>query len=135
MKNDDEVKDFFEEQEREMSPRVKELIRACALKNDDIRKGIPVNWLVNRILYEKVVKKIHIEDFMRVKLWNVCLVLTPKVLESQSIWAILDKTQNFKDFCFDNDPYKEHDFGNFKIKNEGTFYFKFDYFKDNSMEF
>ena len=62
------------------------------------------------------------------------LFLTAKVLQSENIWEILEKTQNFKDFNMDNNPYKERDFGNFKVKKDGTYYFKFDYFKDNAME-
>lgn len=131
-----EEQEVIEKRFNAISPHVKELIRQCALKNDDARKSLPVNYLVNKILYIKHKKETPADrpEAMGIQLWNFHLFLTAKVLQSENIWEILEKTQNFKDFNMDNNPYKERDFGNFKVKKEGTYYFKFDYFKDNAME-
>ena len=48
-----EEQEVIEKRFNAISPHVKELIRQCALKNDDARKSLPVNYLVNKILYIK----------------------------------------------------------------------------------
>jgi Protein of unknown function (DUF3768) len=46
---------------------------------------------------------------------------------------VMLKVQNFADFNDDNDPYGEHDFGNFEVAGE-TFFWKIDYY-DSLVEF
>jgi hypothetical protein len=40
---------------------------------------------------------------------------------------VLLSVQSFSNFTKDNDPHREHDFGNFKVEGE-TYFFKVDYY-------
>ena len=122
-----------------LSQRTKDLIKICALENDLIRENLPINWLISSLNFGELGGKEGGDDFLtsgitRIKFWNYCLLITPLVLNNSNLWLILSETQVFNNFNKDNDPYGEHDFGNFKIHGE-TYYFKFDYWENDKMEF
>ena len=54
-------------------------------------------------------------------------------LGDADVQAILAKVQDFDDFTEANDPYKEHDFGNFMYNGE-KFFWKIDYY-DPSLQY
>ncbi|SDP05474.1 DUF3768 domain-containing protein [Desulforhopalus singaporensis] len=54
-------------------------------------------------------------------------------LEEAMIYQILITVFDYDDFTESNDPYGEHDFGNFKIGGE-TIFWKIDYY-DNDFKF
>jgi Protein of unknown function (DUF3768) len=62
-------------------------------------------------------------------------VMTPGVaaLGQVAIDRIIKTIAAFDDFCHDNDPHQEHDFGSFNAEGE-TIFFKIDYF-DKAMTY
>ena len=62
-------------------------------------------------------------------------VMTPGVaaLGLEAVDRIFKTIATFDDFCHDNDPHQEHDFGSFNAEGE-TIMFKIDYF-DKAMTY
>ena len=52
-------------------------------------------------------------------------------LGAEAVECIVKTITTYDDFCHDNDPYEEHDFGSFEAEGE-TIFFKIDYF-DHSL--
>ena len=48
-------------------------------------------------------------------------------LGPEAVTRIVQTIEVYDDFCYANDPYKEHDFGSFKADSH-TIFFKIDYF-------
>ena len=48
-------------------------------------------------------------------------------LPAEAKAQVLSKVRSFADFNSDNDPHREHDFGNFELAGE-TYFFKVDYY-------
>jgi hypothetical protein len=71
----------------------------------------------------------EINDRIRHSLIGCKVILTKGVACSPDLKKIIQAVQSFKEFNEDNDPYKEHDFGSFKL-NETKYFFKFDYYDD-----
>jgi hypothetical protein len=59
--------------------------------------------------------------------------MTPGVaaLGDEAVRRIVQTVAVYDDFCHDNDPYGEHDFGSFEAEG-GTIFFKIDYY-DHSL--
>jgi hypothetical protein len=55
------------------------------------------------------------------------LVVTSGVAEASNGSAIVRAVREFDDFCAENDPYKEHNFGKVTISGENYFW-KIDYY-------
>ena len=67
-------------------------------------------------------------------LGRACLTGGVQRLNSDALRALLMAIVRFEDFAPENDPYGEHDFG--RVEYEETDYFwKIDYFRDDSMAF
>ena len=64
---------------------------------------------------------------------NHKIVMTPGVYKEPFSNAILNAVKDFDDFNESNDPYKEHDFGQFYVNNM-KYFWKIDYY-DNSMKY
>ena len=118
-----------------ISQKTKDLIAQCALKNDEARKFLPISWTINQVIQ---LRNEPISEKLCFKFWSSALILTPMVVNSPSTWDILYQITKFNNFNKDNDPYGEHDFGAIEINkpiNEGSYYFKIDYFENNSMDY
>ena len=48
-------------------------------------------------------------------------------LGADAVASIIKTVEVYDDFCHDNDPYEEHDFGSFEIHGH-TIFFKIDYY-------
>ena len=55
--------------------------------------------------------------------------ITPGVaaLGAQAVERIVKTVATYDDFCYENDPYEEHDFGSFEADSE-TIFFKISYY-------
>ena len=71
----------------------------------------------------------QLNDEFRQRLTGGIAVMTPGVaaLGPTAVERIVKTVQVFDDFCHDNDPWQEHDFGAFDAEGEKIF-FKIDYF-------
>src|SRR5690349_4244881 len=81
-------------------------------------------------------KKIRaLNDAFRTSMTGGKVLLTAgvNVLPSDVKTMVIQSVETFSDFNEENDPYAQHDFGNFTITNR-KFYFKLDYY-DTNMEF
>ena len=70
-----------------------------------------------------------LNDELRQHLLGGLAVMTPGVaaLGQEAVDRIVKTITEFDDFCHDNDPHEEHDFGSFE--DEGTtIFFKIDYY-------
>jgi len=80
----------------------------------------------------------QLNDALRKNILNPHLkgkaVLTAGVSILPYAHAIIEQVQNFNEFTKDNDPYKEHDFGQFFINNI-KFFWKIDYYDSPKMEY
>jgi len=74
-----------------------------------------------------------LNDEFRQSLKGGMAVITPGIaaLGPAAVERIVATVMTYNDFCRDNDPYGEHDFGSFEVNGEQVF-FKIDYF-DPSM--
>jgi hypothetical protein len=70
-----------------------------------------------------------LNDEFRQRLTGGIAVMTPGIaaLGQEAVSRIVKTVQVFDDFCHDNDPWQEHDFGAFDAAGEKIF-FKIDYF-------
>ena len=90
----------------------------------------------------KVTKKNEIiaelNDALRKDIFNANIkgkvVLTAGVSALPFAYAVIETVQNFNEFTEDNDPYEEHDFGQFFINNM-KFFWKIDYYDSPKMEY
>ena len=117
-----------------MDQTTRHLIKNCGIINDDLRKSIPVNGLVHKIVEKNSTGNSFGTDFLRIKLHNFFLVLTTKVHLSKKPWEILWKVQNFNVFNNSNNPHGERDFGIVEVDKE-SYHFKFDYFEDETLQY
>ncbi len=69
----------------------------------------------------------ELNDQARQTLTGCRVLITPGVRALDATAAILALVQQYSDFTPDNDPYAEHDFGNFSFAGE-TVFWKFDYY-------
>jgi hypothetical protein len=71
----------------------------------------------------------NLNDELRQHLLGGGAMMTPGVaaLGAQAVEQIVKTLAAYDDFCHDNDPYEEHDFGSFKVDGH-TIFFKIDYF-------
>jgi hypothetical protein len=78
---------------------------------------------------DKTVRIQQLNDEFRQRLTGGIAVMTPGVaaLGSAAVERIVKTVQVFDDFCHDNDPWQEHDFGAFDAEGEKIF-FKIDYY-------
>ena len=80
----------------------------------------------------------ELNDALRKDIFNASIkgrvVLTAGVSALPFAYAVIEKVQNFNEFNEDNDPFKEHDFGQFVINNI-KFFFKIDYYDSKEMEY
>ncbi len=81
----------------------------------------------------------ELNDRLRTALGIPCsvpgmVILTRGVadLPEEQRCSILTKVKNFTDFTEDNDPYGEHDFGNFNQSEVEKVFWKIDYYADDS---
>ena len=74
----------------------------------------------------------RLNDELRRSLQTGIAVVTPGVaaLGREAVQNIFRTISVYDDFCKENDPYDEHDFGNFEANGEKIF-FKIDYFDSN----
>ena len=70
-----------------------------------------------------------LNDELRTKLSGGAAVMTPGVaaLGVEAVNRAIQAISVFNDFCEDNDPYQEHDFGAIDIEGQKVF-FKIDYY-------
>lgn len=70
-----------------------------------------------------------LNDLLRTKLTGGVAVMTPGVaaLGAEAVNCAIKAISVFNDFCVENDPYGEHDFGAIEVKGHRVF-FKIDYF-------
>jgi hypothetical protein len=70
-----------------------------------------------------------LNDELRQHLIGGLAVITPGVaaLGPEAVERIVKTIAVFDDFCHENDPYEEHDFGSFEVDGH-TLIFKIDYF-------
>lgn len=70
-----------------------------------------------------------LNDEFRQTLKGGMAVITPGIaaLGPQAVERIVATVMTYNDFCRDNDPYGEHDFGAFEAEGE-TVFFKIEYF-------
>jgi hypothetical protein len=78
---------------------------------------------------DKTARIQQLNDEFRQRLTGGIAVMTPGVaaLGADAVNRIVKTVQVFDDFCRDNDPWQEHDFGAFDAEGEKIF-FKIDYF-------
>ena len=78
---------------------------------------------------DKTVRIQQLNDEFRQRLIGGIAVMTPGVaaLGADAVNRIVKTVQVFDDFCHDNDPWQEHDFGAFDAEGEKIF-FKVDYY-------
>jgi hypothetical protein len=78
---------------------------------------------------DKTVRIQQLNDEFRQRLTGGIAVMTPGVaaLGADAVNRIVKTVQSFDDFCHDNDPWQEHDFGAFDAEGAKIF-FKIDYF-------
>lgn len=71
----------------------------------------------------------ELNDDLRKHLIGGLAVITPGVaaLGQQAVERIVKTISVFDDFCHQNDPHEEHDFGSFIAEGE-TLFFKIDYY-------
>jgi hypothetical protein len=71
----------------------------------------------------------QINDACRTTLTECVVVLTDAVraLEPAGVVALVEAVRNYSTFTEDNDPHREHDFGNMELFGE-TWFWKFDYY-------
>lgn len=76
-----------------------------------------------------------LNDELRQHLLGGGAVITPGIaaLGSEAVQRLVTTLATFDDFCHENDPHSEHDFGAFDFDGHSVF-FKIDYF-DKSMQF
>ena len=76
-----------------------------------------------------------LNDELRQHLIGGLAVITPGVaaLGPEAVERIVKTIAVFDDFCHENDPYEEHDFGSFEAEGH-TIFFKIDYF-DRSLNY
>jgi hypothetical protein len=81
------------------------------------------------IMDTKTVRIQQLNDQFRQRLTGGIAVMAPGVaaLGSTAVERIVKTVQLFDDFCHDNDPWQEHDFGAFDAEG-GKIFFKIDYF-------
>jgi hypothetical protein len=77
---------------------------------------------------DKTARIQQLNDEFRQHLTGGIAVMTPGVaaLGADAVNRIVKTVQVFDDFCHDNDPWQEHDFGAFDAEGEKIF-FKIDY--------
>jgi hypothetical protein len=70
-----------------------------------------------------------LNDELRQHLIGGLAVITPGVaaLGREAVERIVKTLATFDDFCHENDPYEEHDFGSFELDGHKLF-FKIDYY-------
>ena len=68
-----------------------------------------------------------LNDYARNTLIGCRLMITAGIQVLGSIEDIVSAVQSFDDFTDGNDPYQEHDFGNFEFAGNRIFW-KFDYY-------
>jgi Protein of unknown function (DUF3768) len=75
-----------------------------------------------------------LNDELRQHLIGGLAVITPVVaaLGPDAVERIVKTIAVFDDFCHENDPYEEHDFGSFRVDGH-TLIFKIDYFDSSLM--
>lgn len=71
----------------------------------------------------------QLNDELRKTLTGGMTVMTPGIaaLGPEAVERIVKTINVFDEFCTENDPYEEHDFGSFEAEGE-TVFFKIDYF-------
>lgn len=62
------------------------------------------------------------------------IILTAGVSVLPYAHAVIKAVEEFKEFNKDNDPYEEHDFGQFYINNI-KFFWKIDYYDNSEMQY
>ena len=77
----------------------------------------------------------ELNDELRQYLLGGGAIITPGVaaLGEEAVRRLVQTLSTFDDFCHENDPYSEHDFGAFEFDGHSVF-FKIDYF-DKTMQF
>jgi len=77
----------------------------------------------------------ELNDQLRKNLNAGVAVMTPGVaaLGQEAVDRIVKTIAVFDDFCHDNDPHQEHDFGSFEVEGH-TIFFKIDYY-DSTLTF
>lgn len=70
-----------------------------------------------------------LNDELRQHLLGGGAVMTPSIaaLGSEAVHRLIQTIALFDDFCTENDPYGEHDFGSFQFEGKHVF-FKIDYY-------
>ena len=71
----------------------------------------------------------NLNDRLRQDLHQGAAVITTGIaaLGAEAVARIVKTIAVYDDFCHDNDPYEEHDFGAFEVDGH-TIFFKVDYF-------
>lgn len=73
-----------------------------------------------------------LNDELRTRLKGGAAVMTPGVaaLGAEAVNRAIQAISHFKDFCEENDPHQEHDFGAIDIEGQKVF-FKIDYYNSD----
>lgn len=71
----------------------------------------------------------RLNDELRQTLLGGLAVITPGIaaLGQEAVQRLVQTIAVFDDFCHENDPYEEHDFGSFEAEGQ-TVFFKIDYY-------
>ena len=125
------------------------LVKECALKNNEFRVNLPINFITHEIVafrYE------YPKDYLwpkNVKYkydhFNGSLILSNRMFVCNDIYKVLQDLTNYDEFTEENDPFKEKRFGdlcysqlsfndNDNVKDCVVFW-KIEFFTDNTMEF
>jgi hypothetical protein len=94
---------------------------------DELR--LQFNLARRTIMNTKTARIQQLNDEFRQRLTGGIAVMTPGIvaLGPTAVERIVKTVQVFDDFCHDNDPWQEHDFGAFDAEGEKIF-FKIDYY-------
>ena len=82
---------------------------------------------------EDTQKTRELNDLFRLTFVGGRVMLTSGIssLPAETVQNILARVQKFDDFSSDNDPRKEHDFGNFTLKDGTKVFWKIDYYNES----
>jgi hypothetical protein len=131
-----------------MNDLTKQLIKKLALKNDEFRESMPVNFITHEIVSLKSQKpgnyKWPRNTQYRYDHWSGSLILSPKLFLCDQINSVLKDVQNFNDFNETNNPFNERNFGDLFYKSlnfngvtefKVAIFFKIEFWDDKTMQF
>jgi len=122
------------------------LVNQCALKNNEFRKGLPINYITHEVVLLRSQKSTSKKWKKKAKYkydhFNGSLILSRKMLGCDNIHQVLKDVQRYDKFDRESDPYQERRFGdiNYKalsfegeIEKESLVFWKIEFWDDNSL--